>query len=158
MQVLLSDEEASVVRTALRLREVASRLEGACYRTALFLWLYLKERFDVEGTAVVGYVNESISQAYASHAWFEFEGKRTDVALSRPLHPEHNPAGPLIVQGIELEPGHVYTYHRTMPEEGQKLLKALLEYPHFRPMLGSRKNTIGRLSLVSRMARCAESI
>jgi hypothetical protein len=114
MKVWLSDSEAIVVKTALKTRQVFSTLRGACYRSALFLRLYLKERHGIEGKAIVGYVNAGDGLAYASHAWFQYEGQVTDIAISCPLNPEHNAPGPLMVHGMELEPGYPYSYHESV--------------------------------------------
>jgi len=139
MNVMLTDEEAVVVRVAISLNNLFRSLEGGCYRTALFLRLYLKEHHGIQGDTVIGFVNDGQSNIYASHAWYEYDKKITDLAISRPLHQTQNAPGPLMIQGIELEPGHAYTYHRTMPETGQGLVNMIIGNPMlaelFRPQI-----------------------
>ena len=101
--------------------------EGACYRCSFFLRLFLKEEHGIDGKAVVGFVNDGTDHAYASHAWYEFAGTRTDLALWRPLRPDVQRPGPLVVQGVELRPGHRWSYHRERPAEGMALVFSLLQ-------------------------------
>jgi hypothetical protein len=78
---------------------------GACYRSACFLYLLLKEMHELKGEAVIGFVNDGTDDLYGSHAWFEIDGKRTDLAIRDPMYPERQPRGPLLIHGIEFRPG-----------------------------------------------------
>jgi hypothetical protein len=90
----------------------------------------LKETHGVEGEAVVGYVNDGTDTLYSSHAWFELNGLRTDLALSKPLRPEVQRPGPLVIHGIEFRPGHLWSYHRQRPAEGLTTIMKLRSSPN----------------------------
>lgn len=137
----LTEKEVIAANVAWRVARFFSQLDGACYRSAMFLRLYLKERHGIEGEAIVGFVNDGESPVYASHASYEFEGKLTDIALSRPLDADRTPPGRLIIQGIVVTPGHEYTYHETVPEVGQALLKSLIEHPMFGEIIKDQEMT-----------------
>jgi len=137
----LTEQEITAANAAWQVSEFFRQLDGACYRSAMFLRLYLKDRYGIEGQAIVGFVNDGKSPAYASHAWFEYEGKLTDIALSRPLDPERTPPGRLIIQGVVVEPGHDYTYHETTPEIGQDFIKKFMEHPMLAQVLKAQQET-----------------
>jgi hypothetical protein len=122
----LDEDGALVVNTSLRLLKRFPALEGACYRYAFFLRLYLKERFGLDGKAVIGFVNDGTDNLYSSHAWYKFRGRITDLAISAPLHPEVQLRGPLTIHGIEFEPGHPWTYHRQRPDIGNEMMAQFL--------------------------------
>ena len=122
------DSAAVIISAARNLKALLGPVEGACYRYALFLRLFLKEHFDIDGEAVVGFVNDGSNEVYSSHAWFEYEGRKTDLAISRPLMSEL--PGPLTIHGVELAPGHAWTYHRRRTKEGELLVKMLLNSGH----------------------------
>lgn len=47
-----------------------------------------------------------------SHAWIEYEGKKTDASIARTEVPEIQKPGPLIIHDTIIIPGEaVYTYH-----------------------------------------------
>lgn len=96
----LDDQERVVVTTAKALG-TALPLDGACYRASMFLKLFLEQEHGIAGEAVVGFVNDGTDELYASHAWFEFHGLRTDLTLCRPMHPEVQQRGPLVIHGVE---------------------------------------------------------
>lgn len=108
-------ETENIIAVAKSFIAICAPHSGACYRCAFFLRLFLKERFSYEGEAVVGFVNDGTDDLYPSHAWYEFKDQLTDLAISQPLHPEVQPAGPLTIQGICFFPGHEYSYHRERP-------------------------------------------
>jgi hypothetical protein len=110
-------------------------MQGACYRSAIFVRLYLKETHGIEGPSVVGFVNDGEEPNYASHAWYEYQGKRTDLALAHPDDPSRTPPGPLVIHGVTAEPGHVYSYHDTVPEIGQEFIEKFKSHPVFAQIL-----------------------
>ena len=110
-----ADEEAIVIERVARRLHRAFTVEGACYRTALFLRYHLAQAHGIRGEAVVGYVNNGVDDHYSSHAWFEHQGLVTDVALCRPLEPRLQKRGAVLVRSREVMPGWRYTYHRERP-------------------------------------------
>ncbi len=123
----LSESEREVVRTAKALNSVLLPLDGACYRASLFLRLYLAQEHGVSGTAVIGFVNDGTDALYSSHAWYTYQGQLTDLTLCRPLRPQVQKAGPLIIHGRTYAKGwDRYTYHLQRPPEGQAVIEQLL--------------------------------
>jgi hypothetical protein len=137
----LSEKEITAANATWRVSEFFRQMEGACYRSAMFLRLYLKEKFGIEGQTIVGFVNDGEGPAYASHAWFEYEGKLTDIALAHPVDAAQTPPGRLIIQGVVVEPGHDYTYHETIPAIGEDFIKKFREHPLLAQMLRLQEET-----------------
>ena len=133
-----SDSATVIASAALGLVANFHPSEGACYRCAFFLRLFLKEHFDVDGEAVVGFVNDGTNKLYYSHAWFEYKGRKTDLAISRPL--THSaPTGPLTIHGVDFLPGHSWTYHRHRTAEGERLEKMMRNSGHYLvPIMGAK--------------------
>jgi gamma-glutamylcyclotransferase len=127
----LSEVDGNVVRVAKRLYSTLS-LPGACYRASFFLAYYLKQRFGIDGTPMVGYVNDSTDDLFSSHAWYEMDGRVTDLAISRPLNPDFQRRGPLTILGRELQPGWRWTYHAKRSVEGERAIVELLQDPRAR--------------------------
>ena len=76
----------------------------------------------------------------------EYEGTKTDLAISRPLTPFVRP-GPLTIHGVDLVPGHAWTYHRFRTIEGESLRKKLLNSGHhFVPVV--RANELEHAAMV----------
>ena len=123
----LDEKQFAVVKVARAFIDVLAPSEGACYRCSFFLRLFLRERYGLDGRAVVGFVNDGTDEVYPSHAWYEFHGQRTDLAISRPLRPDVQPRGPLVIQGIEFQPGHAWTYHHERPAAGTLLVAQAIE-------------------------------
>jgi hypothetical protein len=143
----LTAQEITAANAIWRVAEFFREMSGACYQSAMFLRLYLKERFGIEGQTIVGYVNDGESPAYASHAWFEYEGKLTDIALAHPVDPNRTPPGQLIIQGVVVEPGHDYTYHETMPPIGEDFIMKVREHPILAQMLRQQEETHAEASV-----------
>ena len=126
----LTEDERTVVSVARRLSNVLE-LQGACYRVSLFLRYYLFQRHGIEGTAVVGFVNDRTDNLYSSHAWFKFNGQKTDLTLSRPLSPALQKPGPLLIHGREFKSGWAWTYHDARPLLGIAAMVPLMGDPAF---------------------------
>jgi hypothetical protein len=124
----LIPEERIVVDVAAALLPILPDA-GACYRMSLFLKYYLQHRHNLQGEAIIGYVNDGTDQLYSSHAWFTFRSRVTDLAISRPLHPDLQKAGPLVIHGQEIRTGWRWTYHKTRPPEGEIQTRQLLLDP-----------------------------
>ena len=134
---MLDKQGETILKTGLALVTLLQAESGACYRYAFLLRLFLKERYGMDGRAVVGFVNDGTDEVYASHGWYEFDGHRTDLALWKPLNPGLQPSGPLTIHGVQVVPGHPWSYHREMPRAGLRLLQLGLahKYPAIVAML-----------------------
>jgi hypothetical protein len=137
--VTLDERERIVVRTARSLGKALS-LDGACYRSSLFLQLYPEQEHGIAGSAVIGFVNDGTDDLYASHAWFMFRDQRTDLSLCRPMSPEVQKRGPLVIQGRIIAEGWPrYTYHVQRPPAGLAVIKQLMSDPSTRSMVAEQE-------------------
>lgn len=91
---------------------------GMCYHSVFFLHEYLKNKHGIITVPVIGYVNDGTDDVMISHAWLEYDGKKTDVSLAVTAHPDVSPAGELIILDQVLKGGHRYTYHSQMTTAG----------------------------------------
>lgn len=115
----LSDAERVVVKAATQTYErfiVATQATGMCYRMAFFLSTYLLREHSINAPPVVGYVHDGTGDVMASHAWIEFNEKKTDISLTMTDEPSVQLQGQLIVLDQVLKEGHAYTYHRSQNE------------------------------------------
>lgn len=118
----LSEDERTVFDVAYRLHNnviVPLNKTGMCYHSVFFLHLYLKEKYEITTSPVVAYVNDGTDDIFISHAWLEFNGKRTDVSLAV-TDPRIGVAGQLIILDRVMKVGHEYGYHRKITEAGLK--------------------------------------
>jgi hypothetical protein len=111
----LSPDERIVAATAgsLHARFVKpQRFSGACYQLAFFLTAYLQNEHGITVTPVVGYSNDGTGPIMASHAWIEFNGKKTDISLTETADRDALPPGPLLILDRPFTAGDTtYTYH-----------------------------------------------
>lgn len=141
----LSEHERVVLNVAQKLY-TALPMDGACYRSAFFLHYHLKKKFGIKGEAKVGFVNDGTDELFSSHAWYELNGQVTDLAISRPLRPEIQQRGPLLILGRELQPGWRWTYHIKPSAEGEQAFKRLLADPRSRS-LAAENEALHRMML-----------
>jgi hypothetical protein len=90
---------------------------GMCYRMMFFLHLYLLEK-GIKTVPVVGYVNDGSDDVMISHAWLEYNGKKTDVTLASSADPDLNPIGQVIVLDRITRNGCTYSYHLQNSPQG----------------------------------------
>lgn len=127
----LTPEEKQIFEVAQRLltRFIdPSEATGMCYRLTYFLHLYLMEK-GINTTPVIGYVNDGTDDVYMSHAWLEYEGKKTDLTLARAERPELNPPGDILIQDFPFRRARKYTYHTTKSEAAVAVEKDWLKDP-----------------------------
>jgi hypothetical protein len=109
----LTESEREIVATADALiRRFLEPLgaTGMCYRMTFFQHLYLAEK-GIGTVPVVGYVNDGTDDVMISHAWLEYNGKKTDVTLFTTANAELNRPGPISFLDRIVRNGHAYTYH-----------------------------------------------
>jgi len=87
-----------------------------CYRLAFFLSTYLSREHAILAAPIVGYVHDGTGDVMASHAWIEFNGKKTDIGLTITENPSVQLEGELLILDHVFKPGHRYTYHRQQSE------------------------------------------
>jgi hypothetical protein len=75
-----------------------------------------------------------------SHAWLEYNGKKTDISLTMTQYPEDIPAGALVILDKEFSSGDVpYSYHYEPTDAGLKAEYELsLEEP-FRSVVAQKR-------------------
>ena len=98
----LSPGAQFVARTAIALNVnlvEAKPLVGGCYHLAFFLFEYLRSIAGIDVVPIVGWVNDGRDDFMISHAWIEFEGKVTDVSLTKTEYPEEQLSGALAYMG-----------------------------------------------------------
>lgn len=123
----LSLDERTVFDVAFRLHNNVIKprnATGMCYHSVFFLYLYLKEKHRITASPVIAYVNDGTDDIFISHAWLEFNGKRTDVSLAV-TDPRIGTAGQLIILDRVLKSGHEYGYFLEIPEVGLRQNEAL---------------------------------
>lgn len=127
----LTQVEREVALAAMRTYErivEGKRLLGGCYLLSFFLNQYLKREKGIETTAVVGWINDGTTPLMISHAWLEFNSKKTDITLTHTEHSDAQLAGELIVLDHVVCSGRVkYTYHRQRTTEAVAMLQKLRE-------------------------------
>jgi len=134
----LDADECIVVRAAKGLA-AALPLDGACYRASFFLQLFLEQEYGVHTNAVVGFVNDGTDELYASHAWLEFRGQRTDLTLCRPLNSGVQRRGQLVIHGrVIVEGWSQYTYHLQRPSDGLRVIEQMMADPSTRPIVAEQ--------------------
>ncbi len=125
----LDNEERHVVETAYSLYKILP--PAACYRASLFLQYHLKKCYNIEGNAVIGFVNDGTDNLYSSHAWYVFQDKMTDIAISRPMNPSIQNAGHLIIHGNIIKAGwEKWNYHTERPTDASEALQSLRSIGH----------------------------
>jgi len=127
----LTLEETQILDVARRLltRFIdPSEATGMCYRLTYFLHIYLMEK-SIKTTPVIGYVNDGTDDLYISHAWLEYEGKKTDLTLARAERPELNPRGDILIQDFPFRRARHYSYHAAKSEAAIAVERRWLKDP-----------------------------
>ena len=107
----LSAEEQQLARIAAIIEERVE-IVGGCYLLTFFLHQFLKHEMGIGSKPIVGWVNDGTFPIMASHAWLEFNGKKTDISLTRTEFPEVQLIGPLLILDRVIRPGRAtYSYH-----------------------------------------------
>lgn len=131
----LTPAEKVILQLSQRLEERLVRAQGfteGCYHLAFFMTRYLADK-GVVVTPIIGWVNDGTWDGVASHAWVEYEGRITDVSMTRTSHPEQQPPGSMIVLDQILKKGRAeYTYYKN---DDHRALKAAA-IQRFDPQLG----------------------
>ena len=117
---------ASVAHDTYRKFVRPTHLVGGCYLTSFFLHSFLRRERGVKTDLMVGWINDGTGSTMASHAWIEYRGKKTDIALTLTEHSEIQLPGPLIILGEELLKGKgVYTYHLEPSQEAVEVVSRM---------------------------------
>jgi hypothetical protein len=125
----LDASEHSVVSVAERLHNVLPTF-GAIYRAAFFLHHYLANTHAVSGEVIVGFVHNGMDDVYRSHAWYVFQDRVTDLAISRMGGVGSDRAGSLLIHGFEFAPGAMtWSYHTGRPSGSRIALQDMVPDP-----------------------------
>lgn len=154
----LSSEERIIVQLAERLDErlVRGRMfsEG-CYHLAFFMTKYLATK-NLSVTPIVGWINDGTWQGMASHAWIEFNGKKTDVSLTSTSHPEEQPTGALIVHDRILRKGMAdYSYYRDDDPNAQAGIEWMHTIPEWKSMLAFKEEQHSQMREIAKAGQSA---
>jgi len=127
-RVSLTDEERAILQLAERLDSRLVRgkeFSEGCYHLAFFMTRYLQLQ-GIEVIPVIGWINDGQWDGVASHAWIEYQGKKTDASLTYTSEPSSQPTGGLIVLDREIRKGEVsYTYYSNEDSIAQAKLENL---------------------------------
>lgn len=111
----LTKEEQIIAQLAERIDERivrGRRFSGGCYHLAFFMTQHLAN-LGIKVVPVVGWVNDGLWKGVTSHAWIEYNGKKTDASLTYCEHEDAVPTGALIIQDFAARKGEAnYSYHR----------------------------------------------
>lgn len=133
-RVGLSEEERLIAHVAERLEERlvrARRFSEGCYHLAFFMTSYLS-RQGLQVKPIIGWVNDGTWQGMTSHAWIEFDGKKTDISLVCTSHPDAQPTGALIIHDRIMRPGMAdYSYYQNDDGAVQSALDWMRGVPEF---------------------------
>lgn len=119
----LSLPEKEILRLAQTLESqlvCARNFTEGCYHLAFFMTRYLADK-GITVVPIIGWVNDGTWDGVASHAWIEYEGRKTDISMRRTSFPEYQPTGPMIVLDRILQKGQAdYTYYKNDDDQAQK--------------------------------------
>lgn len=64
-----------------------------------------------------------------SHAWLDYNGRKTDVTLARTERPDIMPIGQVIILDRVVHSGHAYSYHLEQSARGLAAETGMLQEP-----------------------------
>jgi hypothetical protein len=107
----LSTEQQRIATISARLHDRVE-LVGACYLLTFFLHQFFKCEYNIVTKFVIGWINDGTDDLMISHAWLEYDGRKTDVSITCTEHPDVQKSGPMLIHDAIIVPGEVsYTYH-----------------------------------------------
>jgi hypothetical protein len=127
----LTTEERKIADTADKVLNRVLKPMGAtamCYRMTFFLHLYLAE-LGILTNPVVGYINDGTDDIMISHAWLDYNGRKTDLTLARTERPDIMPIGQVIILDRVFQNGHTYSYHLEQSANGLAAESEMLQEP-----------------------------
>jgi hypothetical protein len=127
----LTPQERKIAETADRLLNRVLKPIGAtamCYRMTFFLHLYLAE-LGIQTIPVVGYINDGTDDIMISHAWLDYDGRKTDITLANTERPDIIPIGQVIILDRVVHNGHTYSYHLEQSAKGLAAEAGMLQEP-----------------------------
>ncbi len=139
----LSQDERTVFAVAEAVHKnivKALGVTGMCYRLAFFLADFLRQEHGIIAEPVVGYLNDGESELMISHAWIEFNGKKTDLSLTQTENPAAQLPGPLLILDRAFGTSRAnYTYHREQTEASARLVGMLTSDPRYRDAVRNKE-------------------
>lgn len=139
----LSLEEQLILQLAERLDERlvrAKKFSEGCYHLAFFMTKHLASK-GIAVTPQIGWVNDGTWQGMTSHAWIEFNGKKTDISLGYTSHPDVQPTGAVIVHDHVLRKGMAeYAYYQNEHPTAQTGIQWMRANPGLKDVLAFKEN------------------
>lgn len=130
----LSPEErviATVAQATYDRVVVGMSMTEACYNLAFFLQEHLRRQHNIQTEVVVGWINDGEWDGAASHAWLEYQNKKTDISLHKTSRPDAQPSGDLIILDNVVKRGDChYTYWRELPAAAEEELRQMGSSSH----------------------------
>lgn len=132
---------------------VGLSMTEACYNLAFFLQEYLRNKHSIQTKVVVGWVNDGTWDGAASHAWLEYQGKRTDISLYKTSHPDIQPPGDLMILDHAVMHGaRVYTYWRELPAAAEReFLQMSTNSPEVAAVIAHKNSEHARILALSKL-------
>jgi hypothetical protein len=126
---MLSADERTIFAVAEAVHKNIVKALGAtgmCYRIAFFLAELLRHEHGIITEPVVGFVNDGESALMISHAWIDFNGKKTDLSLTQTENPAVQLPGSLLILDRAFGISRAnYAYHRKQSEASSRLVESL---------------------------------
>lgn len=125
----------------------------ACYNLTFFLQEHLRRKHNIQTEVVVGWVNDGRWDGAASHAWLEYQGKRTDISLHKTSQPDCQPPGDIIILDHVVKNGEcVYTYWKELPASAAQELKRMAkESPELAVIIAHKDREHMRIHSLSKL-------
>jgi hypothetical protein len=150
----LSEDERTIVDVAQRVyRAIVLPLEvtGMCYRLAFFLAEFLRDRHGIEVMPVVAFVNDGEDDVMASHAWVEFNSKKTDLSLTKTEHAGQQLTGSLLILDRVFTKGEAtYSYHRERDTAALALVAKLQADPQYSAFVQAKEKEHAAMLAIAR--------
>lgn len=130
-----SGDAKIIAEAALKLFEgfiLPNQYVGGCYLVTMTLCRFLEDEHGIKTTPVVGYINDGTDDVLISHAWLEFEGKKTDLTLNVVEQATGARPGPVLVHDQIARTGTLeYSYHLERSPEDLLMIQELINDPRF---------------------------
>ena len=100
---------------------------SGCYQITFFLKAALEKEYGIKSNAVIGYVNDGTDDVFISHAWLEYNNKKTDLTLTNVTSGLSR--GALLILDKKFQDHRMtdYTYHLQMTDEAKAEIQNIIE-------------------------------
>lgn len=131
---------ANVAITAFEEIVLPMQMTGGCYYFAFFLREFLKVEYGIQVEMVVGWLDDK--PLPVSHAWIEYNGKKTDISLGAVMKSNGNFSAPVIIHDIGYRTGgDDYSYLRVVSHPARMAHAAAANDPNYGPIYKEQETT-----------------